>query len=52
MRLKLERVDGYYTGKTSYQYSVFDELTGKCVGTVNIDRYIGKRHVARNRPAL
>jgi hypothetical protein len=47
MRLKLERVDGYYTGRTSYQYSVFDQLTGKCVGTINIDRYIGKRRVTR-----
>ena len=47
MRLKLERVDGYYKGRTSYQYSVFDELTGKCVGTINIDRYVGKRRVTR-----
>jgi hypothetical protein len=44
---KLERLDAYYTGKTSYQYGVFDEVTGKCIGTVNIDRYIGKRRVAR-----
>src|SRR5215469_9872882 len=33
MRLKLERVEGYHTGRTSYQYSVFDELTGKSIGT-------------------
>lgn len=47
MRLKLERVEGYYTGRTSYQYGVFDELTDKCVGIINIDRYIGKRRVTR-----
>ena len=46
MRLKLERVDAG-TGKTSYQYGVFDEVTGRCVGTINIDRSIGKRRVAR-----
>jgi hypothetical protein len=47
MRLKLARVDTYYAGKTSYQYGVFDEVTGKYVGTINIDRYIGKRRVGR-----
>jgi hypothetical protein len=47
MRLKLERVDAYYTGRTSYQYGVFDEVTGNCVGTIKVDRYIGKRRVAR-----
>ena len=47
MRLKLERADSYYTERTSYQYSVFDELTGKSAGTINIDRYIGKRRVTR-----
>jgi hypothetical protein len=47
MGLKLERLDAYYTGKTSCQYGIFDEVTGKCIGTVNIDRYIGKRRVAR-----
>jgi len=47
MRLKLERVEGYHTGRTSYQYSVFDELTGKSIGTINNDRYIGKRRVTR-----
>jgi hypothetical protein len=47
MRLKLERVDPHYTGATSYQYGVFDEVTGKCVGTVNVDRFTGRRRVAR-----
>jgi hypothetical protein len=47
MRLKLERVDPQYTGKPSYRYGVFDEVTGKCVGSVYVDRFIGKRRVAR-----
>ena len=35
MRLALERVS---TRKTASEYAIFDEVTGKCVGTVNIER--------------
>jgi hypothetical protein len=47
MHLKLERVDAYYGRTTSDQYGVFDELTGKRVGTVSIDRYGGRRRLTR-----
>jgi hypothetical protein len=36
MRLKLERDDG--ARRTGHQYGVFDETTGKCVGTVSFDK--------------
>jgi hypothetical protein len=36
MRLKLERGDG--ARRTGNEYGVFDETTGKCVGTVTFDK--------------
>jgi hypothetical protein len=36
MRLKLERGDR--ARRTGNEYGVFDETTGKCVGTVSVDR--------------
>jgi hypothetical protein len=47
MYLKLERVDAYYGRTTFDQYGVFDELIGKRVGTVSIDRYGGRRRLTR-----
>ena len=47
MRLKLQRVDARYARTMPTQYGVFDEVTGKCVGAVAIDRHIGKRRVFR-----
>ena len=47
MRLKLQRVDGRYARTMPSQYGVFDEVTGKRVGAVTIDRHIGKRRVFR-----
>jgi hypothetical protein len=41
MRLLLERVS---TRRTGNEYGVFDEATGKCVGTVSFDK------VPRRRP--
>jgi hypothetical protein len=35
MRLLLERVS---TRRTDSEYGIFDEVTGKCVGTVSIER--------------
>jgi hypothetical protein len=35
MRLKLERVG---RRETSHEYGIFDEVTGKCVGTVSLER--------------
>jgi len=35
MRLLLERVS---TRRTASEYAIFDEVSGKCVGTVNIER--------------
>ena len=35
MRLLLERVS---TRRTGNEYGVFDETTGKCVGTVSFDK--------------
>ena len=45
--LKLQRVDARYAGTMPTQYGVFDEVTGKCVGAVAIDRHVGKRRVFR-----
>jgi hypothetical protein len=42
MRLKLQRVDARYARTMPSQYGLFDEVTGKCVGAVAIDRQIGK----------
>jgi hypothetical protein len=36
MPLKLERGDG--ARRTGNEYGVFDETTGKCVGTVSFDK--------------
>lgn len=47
MRLKLQRVDARYARTMPTQYGVFDEVTGKRVGAVAIDRHIGKRCVFR-----
>ena len=47
MRLKLQRVDARYARTMPTQYGVFDEVTGKCVGAVAIDRHVGKRCVFR-----
>jgi hypothetical protein len=38
MRLKLERGDAHSARTTSNQYGIFDEVTGKCVGTVSVER--------------
>jgi hypothetical protein len=37
MRLKLERGDAHWTRKSN-AYDVLDEVTGKCVGSVSVDR--------------
>jgi hypothetical protein len=37
MRLLLERVSTRRTAN-DYEYAIFDEVSGKCVGTVNIER--------------
>ena len=41
MRLLLERVS---TRRTGNEYGVFDEATGKCVGTVSFDKVPGAGH--------
>jgi hypothetical protein len=47
MRLKLEGWIPHYARTTSDQYGVFDEVTGKSVGTLIIDRYLGRRPLTR-----
>src|SRR5215472_14131539 len=41
MRLLLERVS---TRRTGNEYGVFDETTGKCVGTISFDKVPGAGH--------
>jgi hypothetical protein len=41
MRLLLERVS---TRRTGNEYGVFDETTGKCVGTVSVDKVLRASH--------
>jgi len=43
MRLKLQRGDAHSTRTTS-EYGVFDEVTGKCVGTVSFDKVPRRGH--------
>ena len=44
MRLKLERANAQGARRTGIEYSAFDEVTGKRVGIVTIDRvYRGHR---------
>jgi hypothetical protein len=47
MRLKLERGDARSRRKSD-GYGVFDEVTGKCVGTVSVERV--RRHDHKSYP--